>query len=228
MSLSAGRNLVPLAYNCESGIARRGNRSESKPSSPTPEDEQITAQANEAKALLIISPRRRREQEIDELLAEHRAEALVKADEVEDMRTAEADKIVTLDAARTETDDFTESQNNGGMDIDIPTSKAKWHDAPREEGELKVRDEMREMTNDTVRNPEHEGKVVESIEGHHENEEGESREQIDEPVTDEVKKPVEDEIEEAVEEDVPTEHSIAYIPALLSKVFDENGYLHCC
>lgn len=227
MSLSASRNLVPLAYNCQSGMARRAHGSKSSPC-PAPEDEQITAQANEAKALSILSPRRRREQEIDELEAEHQVEVLAKDDEAEETRTAQADKIVTLgvsdddvdDAARTEIEDVKESQNDAtNTSTDIAMSKEMAYDVSKEEGET------REMANDTVtsiqaEDAEDEGRSVESIEEQKETEAYESREQFDEPV--------EDEVEEPVENEIPTANSRGYIPALLSKVLDENGYLNCC
>ena len=72
-------------------MARRAHGRES-----SPEDEQITAQDNEAKALSIISPRRRREQEIDKLEAEHRAEVLAKDDGAEETRTDQADDVVMI------------------------------------------------------------------------------------------------------------------------------------
>ena len=208
-------------------MARRTHGNESSPC-PTPEDEQITAQANEAKALSILSPRRRREQEIDELEAEHQVEVLAKDDEAEETRTAQADKIVTLgvsdddvdDAARTEIEDVKESQNDAtNTSTDIATSKEMAYDDSKEEGGT------REMANDTItsiqaEDAEDEGRSVESIEEQKETEAYESREQFDEPV--------EDEVEEPVENEMPTANSRGYIPALLSKVLDENGYLNCC
>ena len=198
-------------------MARRAHGSESSPC-PTPEDEQITVQANEAKALSIISPRRRREQEIDELEAEHRVEVLVKADEAKEIRTAQADNIVTL-----VTHDVVAESQRDEVDIDIATNNEREHDDPIEEGKLSIQqDEMRKMVKTTILTvqEEPEGRSVESIEEQNEKEASESREQFDEPVEDEVK--------EAIEDEMPTANSIGYIPALLSKVFDENGYLYCC
>lgn len=214
MSLSASRNLVPLAYNCQSGMARRAHGRES-----SPEDEQITAQANEAKALSIISPRRRREQEIDELEAEHRAEVLVKDDGAEETRTGQADNVVMITPV---TDRDVESKKDE-RDTVIATNNERDHDDPTEEENASVKqDVMREKahTNILTVQEEDEGRSVESIEDHSKKEASESREQFDEPV--------EDEAEEMAEDQIPTTNSIGYIPALLSKVFDENGYLHCC
>ena len=216
MSLSASRNLVPLAYNCQSGMARRAHGSESS-QSPTP-DEQITAQV-EAKPLSIISPRRRREQEIDELEAEHRAEVLAKDDGAEETRTDQADNVVMITPV---TDSDVESKKDE-RDTVIATNNEREHDDPTAEGNASVQqDEMREMAHTTILTvqEEDEGRSVESIEEQNEKEASESREQFDEPV--------EDEAEEMVEDEMPTTNSIGYIPALLSKVFDENGYLHCC
>ena len=211
MSLSASRNLVPLAYNCQSGMARRAHGRES-----SPEDEQITAQA---KALSIISPRRRREQEIDELEAEHRAEVLVKDDGAEETRTAQADNVVTV----TLVDGANVESQKDERDTNIATKYEREHDDPKQEGNASAQqDETRETANTTILTvqEEDEGRSVESIEEQNEKEASDSREQIDEPV--------EDEVEEVVEDGMPTTTPIDYIPALLSKVLDENGYFHCC
>ena len=113
-------------------------------------------------------------------------------------------------------------EKKGERDTVIATNNEREHDDPTEEEIASAQqDEMREMAHTTILTvqEEDEGRSVESIEEQNEKASG-SREQFDEAV--------EDEAGEMVEDEMPTTNSIGYIPELLSKVFDENGYLHCC
>ena len=221
MSLSAGRDLQPLAYSspsgsCPSKLARHRNVNTCTDSHSTLQDapQQATAKGKP----LLMSPRRRRELETDELEAEHRAETWTKvADEADETRVpvdkteAHAKAIEADDAdAGSQTDDV----NNYGADereIADDTSTLETKEMTTEnldvvnEGKerelLSEQDEEREMTDIS-----------------NEKEEEEATNQMEKPDNmdrDEATKT----IEETCEEDPNT---------LLSKVFDDHGFLRCC
>jgi len=252
MSLSAGRNLVPLAYSCQSGVSRQAHGSEASRSPPNPPSEQITAPAKEAEATkalsIIASPRRRREQEIDELEAEHRAEVVAKADQAEETKVEHED-----DAARTGVDDVIKN-HDGGKNTTEETKKPKseqviremenedvadehGHDERSEEGKVNLQDEMRELTDISSKTiaGEENGRSAEQIEGQVEKNEQESPEQTGgenggstEQIEGQVEKSEQESPEQIQDETPPPANSIGYIPALLSKVFDEKLSLNCC
>ena len=219
MSLSAGRDLQPLVYSCPSGTMPSsklaGHRNVNTDSHSTLQDapQQATAKGKP----LLMSPRRRRELETDELEAEHRAETWTKvADEADETRV-QVDKT-EAHAKAIEADDT-------GSQIDVVN---KNHDADeREIADDTSTLETKEMTTENL-DVVNKGKERELL-----SEQDEEREMTDisnekeeEEATNQMEKPDNmgrDEatktIEETCEEDPNT---------LLSKVFDDDGFLRCC
>ena len=219
MSLSAGRDLQPLAYSCPSGTMPSsklaGHRNVNTDSHSTLQDapQQATAKGKP----LLMSPRRRRELETDELEAEHRAETWTKvADEADETRVpvdkteahakaieaddadagSQTDDVNNYDADERETDDTSTLETKEMM-----TENLDVVNEGKERELLSEQDEEREMTDIS-----------------NEKEEEEATNQMEKPDNmdrDEATKT----IEETCEEDPNT---------LLSKVFDDDGFLRCC
>ena len=222
MSLSAGRDLQPLAYSCPSGtmpsskLAGQRNVNTDTSSHSTLQDapQQATAKGKP----LLMSPRRRRELETDELEAEHRAETWTKVVDEADETRVQVDKTEAHDTKAIEADDT-------GSQIDVVN---KNHDADeREIADDTSTLKKKEMTTEIL-DVVNEGKERELL-----SEQDEEREMTDisnekegEEATNQMEKPDNmnrDEatktIEETCEEDPNT---------LLSKVFDDDGFLRCC
>jgi len=235
MSLSAGRDLLPLAYSCPSGKSR-SHRNESS-------DEQAnTAPANKGKAFLM-SPRRRRELEIDELEAELRAETLAKVDEAGETRVQvdNTEALVTADEAddaRTQVDVVNKSYDEREITKDTSKNReteevttenldivnGKGQDELLEEGqirELREQDEERETTDTSIIEEKQEEEGIDEIEEFCEKKEGDATEIIEESDEHEEGRCVEDELHTQFD-------SMSYLPTLLSNIFDDDGYLHCC
>ena len=166
---------------------------------------------------LLMSPRRRRELETDELEAEHRAETWTKVVDEADETRVQVDKT-EAHAKAIEADDT-------GSQIDVVN---KNHDADeREIADDTSTLKKKEMTTEIL-DVVNEGKERELL-----SEQDEEREMTDisnekegEEATNQMEKPDNmnrDEatktIEETCEEDPNT---------LLSKVFDDDGFLRCC
>ena len=169
---------------------------------------------------LLMSPRRRRELETDELEAENRAETWTKVVDEADETRVQVDKTEAHDAQAIEADDT-------GSQIDVVN---KNHDADeREIADDTSTLETKEMTTENL-DVVNEGKERELLSEQDEEREmtdiRSSNEKEEEEATNQMEKPDNmnrDEatktIEETCEEDPNT---------LLSKVFDDDGFLRCC
>ena len=185
-----------------------------------------------------MSPRRRRELEIDELEAEHRAETWTKvADEADETRvqvdkTEAHAKAIEADDAGSQIDVVNKNYDADEREIAEDTSTLETKETTTEnldivnEGKerelLSEHDEEREMT-DIISN---------------EKQEEEATDQMEKPVNidgDEATKIIEETCEDGegscVEDELhtPIAASTSSLPnTLLSKVFDDDGYLRCC
>ena len=229
MSLSAGRDLQPLAYSCLPRSGKlAGHRNVNTDGHSTLQDA-----ANKGKPLLV-PPRRRRELEIEELEAEHRAETWTKvADETDERVQTEAHaKIEAIEA------------DDAGSQIDVVNNN---YDADeREIAEDTSTLEAKEMKTENL-GVANEGKERELL-----SEQDEEREMTDiisndkqeEEATGQKEKPVKMDRDEAtkitektyedgehicVEDELhtPIAVSTSSLPTgtgtLLSKVFDDDG-----
>ena len=227
MSLSAGRDLQPLAYSCLPRSGKlAGHRNVNTDSHSTLPDA-----ANKGKPLLM-SPRRRRELEIEELEAEHRAETWTKvADDTDERVQTEAHaKAIEADDAGSQIDVVNNNYDADEREIAEDTStpetkemKTKNLDVVNEGKErelLSEQDEEREMT-DISSNEKQEEEATDQKEKPVKMDRDEATKIIEETCEDGEGSCVEDELHTPIAASTST-------GTLLSKVFDDDGYLLCC
>ena len=227
MSLSAGRDLQPLAYSCLPRSGKlAGHRNVNTDSHSTLQDA-----ANKGKPLLM-PPRRRRELEIEELEAEHRAETWTKvADDTDERVQTEAHaKAIEADDAGSQIDVVNNNYDADEREIAEDTStpetkemKTKNLDVVNEGKErelLSEQDEEREMT-DISSNEKQEEEATDQKEKPVKMDRDEATKIIEETCEDGEGSCVEDELHTPIAASTST-------GTLLSKVFDDDGYLLCC